>query len=78
MNCPVCDHGVSIHWAHARDVEYHSVPDVFEYRKCTSCASVFLLDPPVHRLSEIYPPNYYSFADDSNAGFVQRDRKSVV
>lgn len=54
-------------WCEARDVEYHSVPDVFRYRACAACG-VLSIDPvPLDRLGTIYPANYYSFTPQSGS-----------
>jgi len=56
-------HSVEL-WASVRDFEYQTSGNQnFSYYLCHDCDSLFLLDPPVNRLSEIYPPNYYSFVE---------------
>ena len=59
--CLNCGSKDSEHWATARDVEYRTSDDDFEYRRCGSCDVVFITDPPRDRLGEIYPSNYYSY-----------------
>jgi 2-polyprenyl-3-methyl-5-hydroxy-6-metoxy-1,4-benzoquinol methylase len=77
VNCPVCGRSVSIEWARARDVEYQSVHESFEYRRCVDCNSVYLVDPPVDRLGVIYPAGYYSFAGDSGGGLAQTVKSAL-
>jgi 2-polyprenyl-3-methyl-5-hydroxy-6-metoxy-1,4-benzoquinol methylase len=50
-------------WARASDVEYCTTDDVFDYLRCTACGVLFIHPVPLSRLSEIYPSNYYSFAE---------------
>jgi 2-polyprenyl-3-methyl-5-hydroxy-6-metoxy-1,4-benzoquinol methylase len=59
--CPVCASTSLRHYATVRDVEYFTSDEQFDYLKCDGCGAVSLSDPPLDRLSEIYPPNYYSF-----------------
>lgn len=61
MNCLACGSDRVREWARARDVEYLTVPDTFAFVRCNACDALSLVDPPVHRLDEIYPPTYYSF-----------------
>jgi 2-polyprenyl-3-methyl-5-hydroxy-6-metoxy-1,4-benzoquinol methylase len=59
--CGACGHPATEHFATARDVEYFTSDDVFNYVRCERCGSLSLEHPPVGKLAEIYPPNYYSF-----------------
>jgi SAM-dependent methyltransferase len=61
--CPVCG-GVAEPWADTTDVEYRTSPEVWHYARCRSCGTHFLVDPPVDRLDEIYPANYYSYGSE--------------
>lgn len=68
--CPACG-GPSVPHAVAHDVEYHTSDEAFTYLRCEACRSVFLSPPPVDRLAEIYPSNYYAYAAD-DASLVER------
>lgn len=68
--CPSCG-GAGERWAQVHDVEYHTSEDAFEYHRCTACRVLFLPDPPLDRLSEIYPTTYYAYAEDETS-LVQR------
>lgn len=68
--CPACG-GAGERWATVHDVEYRTSDEAFEYHRCTACNVVFLPDPPVDRLAEIYPPTYYAYAGDETS-LVQR------
>jgi len=46
----------------AHDVEYRSTADSFTYYRCNACGVLFIDPVPEHPLSQIYPPNYYSYA----------------
>jgi len=59
--CPVCGSQVTDFFARARDVEYLTTDEQYEYRFCRDCHCVFLLRPPSDQLSVIYPANYYSY-----------------
>lgn len=59
--CPVCLSKKTGPFAKARDLEYLTSEDIFTYYHCDSCGSLFLHPVPSGRLSEIYPPSYYSF-----------------
>lgn len=62
--CLACKSSNVTHWATAHDIEYHAVDGCFEYVRCKECASLSIVNPPVDRLGEIYPENYYSFSED--------------
>ena len=63
--CPVCeDHNIDT-WSVAKDYEYFSVEQDFTYYKCAGCKSIFIHPVPSDQLKNIYPPNYYSFANKS-------------
>jgi SAM-dependent methyltransferase len=64
-NCPVCGFGDSALYGRFTDEEYFTSDRRFDYWRCDDCASLFLYPLPVDRLSEIYPPNYYSYASES-------------
>lgn len=71
--CPVCDSNRWRLFARARDVEYYSSNQTFTYLSCDNCHSVYLDRPPVDRLGEIYPANYYSYAaQQEHRGIVER------
>ncbi len=63
--CPVCGSGDSVRYGSFADEEYFTSDNRFDYFRCAGCASLFLHPLPVDRLSEIYPPNYYSYAGGS-------------
>jgi 2-polyprenyl-3-methyl-5-hydroxy-6-metoxy-1,4-benzoquinol methylase len=77
MRCGSCGAVGSEHWALATDVEYRTSSAEWEYRRCESCGVIFLADPPVDRLSEIYPPNYYSYRADGERSVLQRLKERV-
>ena len=54
-------------WATAKDVEYFSVTDEFRILWSREHDVLFIDPLPKHRLNEIYPPSYYSFADPSGS-----------
>jgi len=58
--CPVCNSSESILLATVQDLEYWTSSDLFSYFLCSICNSIFLKNPPIDRLSEIYPDTYYS------------------
>jgi 2-polyprenyl-3-methyl-5-hydroxy-6-metoxy-1,4-benzoquinol methylase len=66
MQCP----NFSLHqvekWSCVPDWEYStSVGEHFEYLICKQCDIIFLENPPIHKLQEIYPSNYYSFDSEN-------------
>lgn len=61
--CLACGSLEVSHWATARDIEYHAVPEAFDYVACGKCHALSIVDPPLDRLAEIYPANYYSFSE---------------
>lgn len=61
MRCPVCDNSEVELFAKAYDKEYFTSEDEYLYARCPECTAVYLDAPPSGRLSEIYPPNYYSY-----------------
>lgn len=62
--CLACKSRKVEHWATAEDIEYHAVAESFDYVRCNDCGALSIVNPPVDRLGEIYPDNYYSFSED--------------
>ena len=54
-------------WATATDTEYGTTAERFSYYLCTDCDCISIDPLPADRLSEIYPPTYYSFASGGAA-----------
>lgn len=65
--CPACASARTSICATAKDLEYRTSDDDFTFYDCADCGSVFLHPTPVGRLPEIYPPNYYSFAQPQDS-----------
>jgi SAM-dependent methyltransferase len=74
--CPLCGGTNTALHATARDIEYFTSDDAFDYVRCQDCAVLFVSPMPYDRLSEIYPPNYYSFSP-RQSGFVQRVKQAL-
>jgi fatty acid desaturase/SAM-dependent methyltransferase len=70
--CPVCASERTAAFAQAWDSEYHTSADRYTYRRCQACGVVFLPDPPVARLREIYPPNYYAYTPAATQSLLHR------
>lgn len=64
--CPLCQAAQTTIFARSPDREYCTSSGVFDYWHCAACDVVFLNNPPVTRLREIYPANYYSYCMDSS------------
>ncbi len=76
--CPLCSSEKARHMASVKDVEYFTSEDEFSYFECEDCQCVYLLDPPVARLAEIYPDNYYAVEGPTDAkGFLSRMLEAV-
>ena len=60
--CLACGAERSRPWAEARDLEYLTSTDAFQYLRCEACGVLFIDPCPVDRLGEIYPSNYYAYA----------------
>jgi len=60
LTCPLCHSRNNKMFSNVLDVEYFSLSGWFQYLECTDCNCVFLKNPPLDKLSEIYPNNYYS------------------
>ncbi|KAF1684806.1 methyltransferase [Pseudoxanthomonas broegbernensis] len=70
--CPICGSEGTL-YAQARDIEYFSTPEAFDYRLCSTCDLLFIDPVPADRLNEIYPDNYYSFvANESGKNLVTK------
>jgi SAM-dependent methyltransferase len=65
--CSICGSQATEHWAVAEDWEYRTTDEQFDYFRCQSCGILFLHPPPLERLREIYPTNYYSFGAPSKS-----------
>ncbi len=65
--CPLCNGDNTALWSKASDYEYCTTEEEFDYYVCSDCDLLFIAPMPVERLSEIYPPNYYSFKGRSRS-----------
>jgi 2-polyprenyl-3-methyl-5-hydroxy-6-metoxy-1,4-benzoquinol methylase len=63
--CPICRTNETQPWAVAHDVEYRTSEREYRYWRCGHCNVLFLNPAPVTEMSEIYPSNYYSYANSS-------------
>jgi 2-polyprenyl-3-methyl-5-hydroxy-6-metoxy-1,4-benzoquinol methylase len=59
--CLACGSAEATSYAQVQDVEYFTSNKFFTYVSCPACGAVSLAQPPVEKLAEIYPGNYYSF-----------------
>ena len=75
MPCPVCGTEGATFYAAARDLEYFTSERTYLYYTCRACSCVFLNHPPVDRLAEIYPPDYYSFSTHERPSFIERIKR---
>lgn len=73
--CILCKNEVRI-WSEARDVEYASTEFIYSYFQCITCEVLFLKNPPVNYLSEIYPSDYYSFKS-TEKNFIYRIKSLI-
>jgi 2-polyprenyl-3-methyl-5-hydroxy-6-metoxy-1,4-benzoquinol methylase len=64
--CPVCQKKKISLWSTAKDYEYFSVKEEFNYYNCNDCNTIFIYSIPVTQLKNIYPSNYYSFVNRGN------------
>lgn len=74
--CLACGSLELDHWATARDVEYASTPESFDYLKCRACEALSIDPVPRGRLGEIYPDTYYSFAT-ATPSLVERVKQAL-
>jgi SAM-dependent methyltransferase len=58
----VCGDQLTELWATATDTEYGTTSERFSYYLCPECDCLSIDPLPADRLSQIYPPTYYSFA----------------
>jgi len=75
--CPVCMAEESTVFTQVADVEYCTSERLYEYRTCSACKSIYLLDPPADQLSLIYPPNYYSFEGQHHHSWIERVKSTL-
>ena len=76
MKCLACGGTHMSPWATAKDVEYLSTDDTFDYLLCGSCQALSINPVPRNRLSEIYPETYYSFSPNE-LSFVERVKQAL-
>ncbi|NRA98177.1 MAG: class I SAM-dependent methyltransferase, partial [Planctomycetes bacterium] len=79
MACPICGGRESEFFAEARDEEFFTSNELFRYRRCPTCGSVYIDPPPVNQLEKIYPANYYSFDgwNEDGGGRIQAIKESL-
>jgi 2-polyprenyl-3-methyl-5-hydroxy-6-metoxy-1,4-benzoquinol methylase len=61
--CLACGSPDLVRWAAATDVEYHTTDELFSYHRCGGCGALSIDPVPADRLRDIYPENYYSYAE---------------
>ena len=64
ISCPLCNSDKTILWSVAKDYEYASTNEEYDYYYCKNCISIFISPVPEIDLHKIYPSNYYSFQQD--------------
>ncbi|TKD51731.1 class I SAM-dependent methyltransferase [Sphingomonas baiyangensis] len=74
--CLACGTTRMTHWASARDVEYATTPESFDYWRCAACDALSIAPVPRGRLGEIYPDTYYSFAE-SDPSLAERVKQAL-
>lgn len=72
--CTECSLNVEL-WSRARDVEYDSIIDIFDYLFCQNCDLLSIHNPPIDKLSEIYPKNYYSFDENVESTLIKLKKR---
>jgi 2-polyprenyl-3-methyl-5-hydroxy-6-metoxy-1,4-benzoquinol methylase len=77
MPCPICKGADVSLFAHARDMEYFTGDQTYTYLECRQCGAVYLDRPPVDRLHEIYPANYYSYAGGKQTGLLESVKQQL-
>ncbi len=75
LACPVCHAHDVREFAQARDLEYFTSDEVYQYWECPACTAVFLQDTPIHRLHEVYPSTYYSYQPGGRVGLLERVKR---
>jgi SAM-dependent methyltransferase len=75
----VCGSELDELWATATDTEYGTTAERFSYYLCRYCECLSIDPLPADRLSEIYPPTYYAFAEagDRSPGLVERVKQRL-
>jgi 2-polyprenyl-3-methyl-5-hydroxy-6-metoxy-1,4-benzoquinol methylase len=63
--CLNCKSSNTILYATAKDVEYFTTEEVFQYHLCNHCKVLFIHPVPTENLRLIYPANYYSFTNNN-------------
>ena len=66
-HCPICQENTNNHYASAKDVEYFTTTDKFDFYTCSNCDVLFIHPIPLDLLSVIYPANYYSFTSKNKS-----------
>lgn len=70
--CLACGHTHLTPWARATDLEYFTTSEPYDYLRCDQCESLSINPVPAHKLSEIYPPDYYSYDAAEKPGLARR------
>ena len=64
IRCTNCGNNNNQPYAKARDIEYFTSDNEYQYYLCNDCEVLFIYPQPLNELQQIYPGNYYSFNDD--------------
>lgn len=67
FSCPVCSNPETDLWCNAKDYEYFTSKESFEYYHCRNCKTIFLNPKQIKPLNEIYPSNYYAFKESGGS-----------
>ena len=64
IKCTNCSSNKYQPYAKARDIEYFTSDNEYQYYLCNDCEVLFISPQPLNELHQIYPASYYSFNDD--------------
>jgi 2-polyprenyl-3-methyl-5-hydroxy-6-metoxy-1,4-benzoquinol methylase len=77
MPCPVCQNTQTELFANVKDIEYQTSESIYQYLKCNSCESIYLENPPVDQLNQIYPQSYYSYSENNSNSMIQKIKQHL-
>lgn len=72
LSCPACSSKRFVDIATVSDVEIGSLPDLFVYRNCLDCDSIYIANQPRERLHLIYPQTYYAYTGSSKINLLEK------
>ena len=77
LKCKICGSKNSAKWTTARDVEYFTTENEYDYFECLDCKTLNISPIPINEISKIYPSNYYAYSSSYHKNLIVKIKESL-